>query len=135
MQWHVQEDGSHFADKWQRFSQWETDPALLQRLVLDVFRAGESSEQGHLAVVAYPMEVLLPLVRCPGLMLYVAPISSGQQSAAAPLTLVTGVAALQPGRDSCAKRRISQSARWSRGRTKLENTNSATDTPTCWPAC
>jgi pimeloyl-ACP methyl ester carboxylesterase len=70
VQWHVQPDGTHFADKWQRFSRWEKDPALLQRLVLDVFRAGEASEQGHLAVVAYPMEARLPLVRCPGLMIY-----------------------------------------------------------------
>lgn len=70
VQWYVQADGAHFADKWQRFSRWVKDPALLQRLVLDVFRAGETSEQGHLAVVAYPMETRLPLVRCPGLMLY-----------------------------------------------------------------
>lgn len=70
VQWHVQPDGSHFADKWQKFSRWENDPALLQRLVLDVFRAGEMSEQGHMAVVHYDMEARLPLVRCPGLMLY-----------------------------------------------------------------
>jgi pimeloyl-ACP methyl ester carboxylesterase len=70
VQWHVQADGSHFTDKWQRFARWEEHPAMLQRLVLDVFRAGEASEQGHIAVIEYDMARRLPLVRCPGLMLY-----------------------------------------------------------------
>jgi pimeloyl-ACP methyl ester carboxylesterase len=70
LQWHVQPDGAHFADQWQRFTRWENNPALLQRLVLDVFRAGETSEQGHIAVVECDMQARLPLVRCPGLMLY-----------------------------------------------------------------
>jgi len=42
----------------------------VQRLVVDLFRAGEASEQGHFAVADYRMEERLPLVRCPALLLF-----------------------------------------------------------------
>ncbi len=70
VQWHVQPDGSHLMDKWDRFTKWIAPPALLQRLVVDLFRAGETSEFGHLAVAEYCMEDRLPLVRCPALLVY-----------------------------------------------------------------
>lgn len=70
-QWHAQADGAHLIDKWQKMSGWTTrDPGFVQRLVLDVFRAGETSEQGHFAAAAYRMEDRLPLAHCPALLVY-----------------------------------------------------------------
>jgi pimeloyl-ACP methyl ester carboxylesterase len=69
-QWTVQPDGSHLLDKWQKMSRWLPRPHLVQRLVVDLFRAGEASEQGHFAVAGYSMEERLPRVRCPALLLF-----------------------------------------------------------------
>lgn len=69
-QWTVSPDGSHLLDKWQKMHQWLPRPHLVQRFVVDLFRAGEASEQGHFAVAEYRMEDRLPLVRCPALLLY-----------------------------------------------------------------
>jgi len=69
-QWTVAPDGSHLLDKWQKMARWLPRPPLVQRLVVDLFRAGEESEQGHFAVAGYRMEDRLPLVRCPALLLY-----------------------------------------------------------------
>jgi pimeloyl-ACP methyl ester carboxylesterase len=69
-QWQVQPDGSHLIDKWQKFMHWQGDPALVQRLVTDLFSAGLTSEFGHFAVAAYHMEDRLPHVSCRGLLLY-----------------------------------------------------------------
>jgi pimeloyl-ACP methyl ester carboxylesterase len=69
-QWHVAADGSHLLDKWQKFAAWVPRPDLVQRILLDLFRAGESSEQGHFATTEYRMEERLPRVRCPALLLY-----------------------------------------------------------------
>lgn len=70
VQWRVRDDGAHLIEKWEKFLAWVPDPRLVQRLVVDLFRAGETSEQGHFAVAAYRMEDRLPLVRCPGLLVY-----------------------------------------------------------------
>lgn len=72
VQWQLQPDGGHLADKWQKMTRWTRDPCLVHRIVVDIFRAGEASEQGHLAVAEYRMEDRLPLVRCPVLLLYAA---------------------------------------------------------------
>lgn len=82
-QWTIAADGSHLLAKWNKFSEWLPRPELVQRLVVDLFRAGESSEQGHHAVAAYRMEERLPQVRCPALLLYAArdPFASPQQAA------------------------------------------------------
>lgn len=69
-QWTVQPDGSHLLEKWARMHQWLPRPELVQRLVVDLFRAGETSEQGHFAVADYRMEDRLPRVRCPALLLF-----------------------------------------------------------------
>jgi pimeloyl-ACP methyl ester carboxylesterase len=69
-QWMVAEDGSHLKDKWDKFFKWIPDPALVQRLVLDLWRAGETSEQGHFAVALYRMEDRIGLVECPALLIY-----------------------------------------------------------------
>lgn len=69
-QWRVRQDGSHLKEKWDRFSTWTPDPALVQRLVLDLWRAGETSEQGHFAAARYRMEDRLGLVKCPALLIY-----------------------------------------------------------------
>ena len=45
------------------------EPALTQRCVLDLFRAGETSEWGHFAVAEYHMEDRLPRVKAPALVL------------------------------------------------------------------
>lgn len=70
IQWRVKADGSHFTAKWTALQRWSSDPALMQRLFTDQMRAGEASEQGHLAVLAYRMEERLPLVRCPALLIF-----------------------------------------------------------------
>ena len=69
-QWTIQPGGGHLTEKWKRFAAWTKDDALVQRLVVDLFRAGPQSEQGHFAVVKYQMENRAPLVRCPILLLY-----------------------------------------------------------------
>jgi pimeloyl-ACP methyl ester carboxylesterase len=69
-QWTVAPDGSHLLEKWTRMQQWLPHPELVQRLVVDLFRAGEASEQGHFAVTDYRMEERLPSVRCPALLLF-----------------------------------------------------------------
>jgi pimeloyl-ACP methyl ester carboxylesterase len=69
-QWQVAADGSHLIDKWSKFVAWLPRPDLVQRILLDLFRAGETSEQGHFATTEYRMEDRLPLVRCPALLIY-----------------------------------------------------------------
>lgn len=69
-QWTIAPDGSHLLDKWRKFHEWLPRPDLVQRVVLDLFRAGTASEQGHFATTAYAMEERLPLVRCPALLIY-----------------------------------------------------------------
>lgn len=69
-QWHVASDGSHLIEKWRKMLDWTQQPALAQRVTLDLFRAGETSEFGHFAVGAYRMEDRLGLLRCPGLLIY-----------------------------------------------------------------
>jgi pimeloyl-ACP methyl ester carboxylesterase len=90
----VQPDGSHLADKWNKFMQWHGDPALVQRLVSDVFSAGLTSEFGHFAVADYQMEDRLPLVSCPGLLIYGIRDAFANQAQAAPFR-----AALRPVRE------------------------------------
>jgi len=70
VQWHPSADGQHLHDKWSRLGRWISDPSLRQRLLADVFRAGETSEQGHLAILDYPMADRLPLIRARVLLLY-----------------------------------------------------------------
>jgi pimeloyl-ACP methyl ester carboxylesterase len=68
-QWHVQADGSHLQEKWDRFSRWVASAHLTHRLLVDLLVAGETSEFGHFAVAEYRMEDRLPLVACPGLLI------------------------------------------------------------------
>lgn len=69
-QWRVSADGSHLLEKWNKMYSWLPRADLVQRFIVDLFRAGELSEQGHFAVAEYRMEDRLPLVRCPALLLY-----------------------------------------------------------------
>lgn len=69
-QWRIRDDGSHLKKKWDALHGWLPRPDLLQRFVVDLFRAGETSEQGHLAAANYHMEDRLPLVSCPGLLIF-----------------------------------------------------------------
>lgn len=93
-QWTVAPDGSHLLDKWQKMAHWLPRPALVQRFVLDLFRAGEESEQGHFAVAEYRMEDRLPQVSCPALLLYCRDDPFASPERAAPLR-----AAFQPARE------------------------------------
>ncbi len=83
-QWRVSPDGSHLLEKWNKMMEWLPHPPLVQRFVVDLFRSGELSEQGHFAVAAYRMEERLPRVRCPALLLYAAgdPFSTPARSEA-----------------------------------------------------
>lgn len=69
-QWRIAADGSHLLEKWNKMFSWLPQADLVQRFVVDLFRAGEVSEQGHFAVAEYRMEDRLPHVRCPALLLY-----------------------------------------------------------------
>lgn len=93
-QWTVAPDGSHLLDKWQKMARWLPRPPLVQRFVVDLFRAGEESEQGHFAVAEYRMEDRLPLVRCPALLLYCKNDPFASPERAAPLK-----AAFKPARE------------------------------------
>ncbi len=90
-QWHVKADGTHLIEKWNKFRAWLPDAALVQRLVVDLVRGGETSEFGHFAVAQYRMEDRLPLVRCPGLLIYGSRDPFTSRDAAAPFR-----AALRP---------------------------------------
>jgi len=68
-QWYIQGDGSHFEEKWRKFSEWTDDPKLVHRAVVDLVQAGETSEFGHFSVGDYRMEDRLPLVRSPALVI------------------------------------------------------------------
>jgi pimeloyl-ACP methyl ester carboxylesterase len=68
-QWRVQPDGSHLGKKWRRFCEWVEDPMLIQRILLDLLKAGESSEFGHYAAALYKMEERLPLLKGPALVI------------------------------------------------------------------
>jgi len=68
-QWHVQPDGSHFMQKWERFLSWTDDPQLTHRIVLDLMIAGEISEWGHEAAGKWRMEDRLSLVKGPTLII------------------------------------------------------------------
>ena len=69
-QWEIAADGSHLVEKWRKMHDWLPRPDLVQRFVVDLFRAGTESEQGHDAVAEYRMEDRLPRVGCPALLLY-----------------------------------------------------------------
>ena len=69
VQWRVQADGSHMMEKWEKFSGWVDDPAVVHRVVTDLLRAGETSEYGHFACAEYLMEKTLPLVKAPTLLI------------------------------------------------------------------
>ncbi len=58
----VQPDGSHMQEKWDKFSGWVDDPAIVHRVVTDLLRAGETSEYGHFSCADYLMENTLHLV-------------------------------------------------------------------------
>ncbi|MGE5245760.1 MAG: alpha/beta fold hydrolase [Betaproteobacteria bacterium] len=94
-QWTVAADGSHLLDKWQKFVGWLPRPRVVQRLVVDLFRAGEESVQGHFAVAEYRMEDRLPHVRCPALLLYCSGDPFASAARAAPLK-----AAFRPAREA-----------------------------------
>jgi len=83
VQWQLRADGTHLGEKWAKLAAWVRDPALAQRCVVDVFRAGAASEQGHYAVGAYRMEDRLPRVACPALLLYASadPFTSPERAA------------------------------------------------------
>jgi pimeloyl-ACP methyl ester carboxylesterase len=69
VQWRVQPDGSHMMEKWEKFSGWTPDPAVVHRVVTDLLRAGETSEYGHFACAEYLMENTLPMVKAPALLI------------------------------------------------------------------
>ena len=92
-QWTVRADGSHLTAHWERLSYWTSpNTALTQRLLLDVYRAGETSEWGHWACLDYDMQARLPLVKKPVLILtgkddpFVTPRAIEQLTAALPDT-------------------------------------------------
>jgi len=68
-QWRMQADGSHLVKLWQERIRWASDPALIHRLVVDVLKCGETSENAHISVANYRMEDRLPLVKCPVLLI------------------------------------------------------------------
>jgi len=68
-QWRVKADGSHLVELWQERLRWVSDPDFIHRLVVDVLKCGETSENAHISVANYRMEDRLPLVRCPVLLI------------------------------------------------------------------
>jgi pimeloyl-ACP methyl ester carboxylesterase len=71
-QWTVKEDGSHYLQIWDFFQSRAPRPIdILARDVLDVMKAGEISEYGHVAVARYTdMPHRLQLIRCPTLIIW-----------------------------------------------------------------
>jgi pimeloyl-ACP methyl ester carboxylesterase len=94
-QWTISPDGEHLVEKWRKMHDWLPRPELVQRFVVDLFRAGTDSEQGHYAVAEYRMEDRLPLVQCPALLLYCSRDPFATPARAAPLR-----AAFRPARES-----------------------------------
>jgi pimeloyl-ACP methyl ester carboxylesterase len=94
-QWEISADGSHLGEKWRKMHEWLPRPDLVQRFIVDLFRAGTESEQGHCAVAEYRMEDRLPLVKCPGLLLYCSRDPFATPERAAPLR-----SAFRPSREA-----------------------------------
>jgi pimeloyl-ACP methyl ester carboxylesterase len=67
----ISEDGSHLTDLWNRRKSFypKNRPELLNRLLIDVLKAGELAEVGHQAVAKYKMEERIGLVKCPTLVI------------------------------------------------------------------
>ena len=68
-QWTLKEDGSHYLQIWNFFQSRAPRPIdILARNVLDVLKAGEISEYGHVAVAKYTnMGERMQLIRSPTL--------------------------------------------------------------------
>jgi pimeloyl-ACP methyl ester carboxylesterase len=64
-------DGSHLQKLWNQRAPWyppgSTD--LLNRLMIDILRAGPLAAEGHCVATRYVMETKLPMIRCPVLVL------------------------------------------------------------------
>jgi pimeloyl-ACP methyl ester carboxylesterase len=84
-QWTIARDGSHLGEKFNKFMQWISRPDLVQRLTVDLFRAGTASEQGHIAVAHYHMEDRVQRRLCPALLLFHEHDPFAQPSQVAPL--------------------------------------------------
>ena len=66
VQWWIADDGTHLSELWERLWKWTTpDASLTERLVVDVLRAGETSEYGHWACLEYDMEPRVALMKGP----------------------------------------------------------------------
>jgi pimeloyl-ACP methyl ester carboxylesterase len=61
------EDGSHLLALWRMRQPFYPpgNPSLLERFIVDALKAGALAGEGHRVVNRYVMEVRLPLVRCP----------------------------------------------------------------------
>jgi len=75
-QWRIKGDGSHYQEIWNFFNSRAPRPIdILYRNVLDVLKAGEVSDYGHIAVARYTqMEKRLRLILCPTLLIWAAGI-------------------------------------------------------------
>jgi pimeloyl-ACP methyl ester carboxylesterase len=63
------DDGGHVLELWRgRAAFYPASVDLLERYVVDCLRAGERAAEGHRVVARYAVEVRLPLVRCPTLL-------------------------------------------------------------------
>ena len=64
-------DGSHLGELWRIRQPWypQGDVDLLERFIVDAIKAGSRAAGGHAVVARYVMEIRLPLIRCPVLVI------------------------------------------------------------------
>ena len=69
-QWTIQEDGSYLIKMFQRGMRQSGNPRIAHQRVVDLLKAGETSEWGHKAVARYPMSERLTLIQSPTLVIW-----------------------------------------------------------------
>ncbi|MFH0811824.1 MAG: alpha/beta hydrolase [Pseudomonadota bacterium] len=68
----TKDDGSHFIEAWETIREHAPSmpPSLINRIILEHLKAGDSSTNAYYAVFSYPMEKRIPLIQCPTLLMW-----------------------------------------------------------------
>ena len=65
----IKPDGSHLMEWWRRANLWGDPPDIAEERVLEYIKAGSRGEELHWASGAYDLELRLPFINCPTLVL------------------------------------------------------------------
>jgi pimeloyl-ACP methyl ester carboxylesterase len=68
----TKDDGSHFMEAWETLKEHDPSmpPSLINRMILEHLKAGDTSTNAYYAVFSYQMEQRIPLIQCPTLLMW-----------------------------------------------------------------